>query len=275
MGVHLWGNPCQVFELQQLADTHDLKLLFDASHAFGCSYRGQSIGRFGDGEAISFHATKVMHSIEGGAILTNSDHVAERCRLMRNFGITGLTKISSPGINAKMSELSALAGLTSLETVHNVIDGNRNRLEQYRSVINQVSGLELIISQSDELRNAQYVVVRIDESKLGLHRDMLLQILRAEGVFVRSYFAPGCHNAEPYRNDHTTLRTPLPVTNQLLDEIVQLPTGPNVTQEDVVKIGWLLQSIYHHREELRQAFQTSAGLWKHDPDTLPEISSAA
>lgn len=274
MGVHLWGNPCQVADLQELADRHRLKLLFDASHAYGCSHQGIPIGRFGDAEAISFHATKVMHSIEGGAILTDDDTIAERCRLMRNFGISGFTSISSAGINAKMSELAAAVGLTSLENVDEVIRGNRDRLEEYRAVIDSVPGLHLAIHRSDKQQNAQYVVVKVNEELLGLNRDSLMQVLRAEGVFVRSYFSPGCHNAEPYRNNSTSLRTPLPVTDQLLQEVMQLPTGPGVTGTDVTKIGLLLQSIYQHRSSLRDLI-SKINHSKANPNNAAEISSAA
>lgn len=261
VGVHLWGNPCHISELQELADYHRLKLLFDASHAFGCTHLGIPIGCFGDAEAISFHATKVMHSIEGGAILTNDDGIAERCRLMRNFGISGFTSISSAGINAKMSELAAAVGLTSLENLPTVVRNNGDRMAEYRIAIEKIPGLQLAIPETTEQQNSQYVVVRVDEERLGLHRDMLMQILQAEGVFVRSYFSPGCHNAEPYCSDAARPGPPLPVTDQLLQQVMQLPTGPDVSHQDIAKIGLLLESIYHHRNSLRDMIAKNA----HNP----------
>ncbi|MCP4510155.1 MAG: dTDP-4-dehydro-6-deoxyglucose aminotransferase, partial [Fuerstiella sp.] len=144
-GVHLWGNPCDVEGLQRIAKRHNLKLLFDASHAFGCVHDSVPVGGLGDGETFSFHATKTVHSIEGGAVVTNSDDIAERCRLMHNFGITGMTRIESPGINAKMSELSAAVGLTSLKSFDAIMSHNQLRMNDYRSVLQDVPGIDLVI----------------------------------------------------------------------------------------------------------------------------------
>lgn len=246
LAVHLWGNPCHVKQLQQVADRNGLKLLFDASHAFGCDCQNRPIGNFGLAEAISFHATKVMHAAEGGVIVTNDDTVAERCRLMRNFGITDLTSIDSAGTNAKMNELCAAAGLTSLESIDDVIQHNQQNMQSYRKAISGVRGLRLAVPPSSERRNSQYVVVEVNQQEFGLNRDGLLQVLRAEGVFARSYFQPGCHNAAPYAGQAGHQPVPMPVTERLLQNVLQLPTGPAVTKNDIRRIGQLLATVHQH-----------------------------
>ncbi len=246
LAVHLWGNPCHVKQLQQIADRNGLKLLFDASHAFGCEYQNRPIGNFGLAEAISFHATKVMHAAEGGVIVTNDDTVAERSRLMRNFGITDFTSIDSTGTNAKMNELCAATGLTSLEAIDHVIQHNQRNMQAYRQAISSVRGLRLAVPPSSERRNHQYVVVEMNQQEFGLSRDGLLELLRAEGVFARSYFQPGCHNAVPYAGQAVHQPVPMPVTERLLHNLLQLPTGPAVTSSDIERIGQLLATAQQH-----------------------------
>ena len=273
LGVHLWGNPCDVEGLQRIADRHNLKLLFDASHAFGCVRKGVPIGGLCDAETFSFHATKAVHAIEGGAVVTNSDDIAERCRLMRNFGITGMTQIESPGINAKMSELSAAVGLTSLESFDRVMAQNQLRLNDYRTVIKDVPGIDVAIPESIDRRNGQYVVVTVNAARFGMSRDQLLEILRAEGVFARSYFSPGCHNAVPYAGQsiHTPVR--LSVTEQLLAEVLQLPTGSAVAEDDVVAIGRLLLAAHRFSSRLSGLLNTNEQ-HRHQLDPLQDVSSS-
>ncbi|WP_255427245.1 DegT/DnrJ/EryC1/StrS aminotransferase family protein [Sphaerospermopsis sp. LEGE 00249] len=122
MGVHVWGQPCHVEMLAEIADKHGLKLMFDASHAFGCSHGGKMIGNFGSAEVFSFHATKFMNTFEGGAIVTNDDELNQKLRLMKNFGFAGMDKVIYLGTNGKMSEVSAAMGLTSLESMEDFIE---------------------------------------------------------------------------------------------------------------------------------------------------------
>ncbi len=272
MGVHLWGNPCAADELKQLADQHRLKLLFDASHAFGCSYGLRPIGSLGDAEAFSFHATKVMHCVEGGAVVTNDDRIAERSRLMRNFGITGLTQIESLGINAKMSELSAAAGLTSLETVPQLIEHNIRNLQLYHTRLEHIDGLSVCVPSDAHSSNGQYVVVKVQEERFGLSRDELVQVLRAEGVFARAYFSPGCHNAPPYAGN--SLHTPvnLQTTDTLLSSVMQLPTGGTVNEPEIRNIASLLTATKLHARFLRERLK-NPNVNRHHLDNSAKIST--
>lgn len=259
--VHLWGHVCDPAELTQVATRHGLRLLFDASHAFGCRRAGTPAGGLGDAEVFSFHATKFVHSVEGGAIVTNSDALAERCRRLRGFGITGLQEVSDIGTNGKMHELSAATGLRSIAAMPELLRRNHENRAVYAEWISAVPGLKLLPRPSAVDTNAQYVVAVVDEDQFGLSRDQLVAILRSEGVFVRSYFTPGCHRAVPYADapPDRHMRVPLPVTEQLLRSVMQFPTGRSVAPADIERIGALLQSICASSGEIRRRLATGFG----------------
>ena len=161
MGVHLWGRGCDVEALAEIAHRHNLKLLFDAAHAFGCSYKGQMIGNFGNAEVFSFNATKFCNSFEGGAIVTNDSELAKKIRLMKNFGFSKYDYVDSIGINGKMSEVSAAMGLTSLESIEDFISINRKNYNQYQHELSNIPGVNLITYDENERCNYQYIVVEI------------------------------------------------------------------------------------------------------------------
>lgn len=267
--VHLWGHVCDVGRLAEIASEHRLKILFDSSHAFGCRLRGVQVGGFGDAEVFSFHATKFINCCEGGAVVTNNDELAERCRRLRGFGITNLTEISDIGINGKMQELSAAAGLVSLNSLSEILAVNqRNRLH-YQVHLAEIPGLTVVSVPPDCQSNQQYLVTLVDESLFGLGRDCLIELLRAEGIFARSYFVPGCHRAVPYAQTPTAahLRTSLPVTERLLQTVMQLPTGLAVAADDIQIIGRLLRFIAQNGAEIsRQVRIRSGNLIGHPAD---------
>ncbi|HEU4401699.1 MAG TPA: aminotransferase class I/II-fold pyridoxal phosphate-dependent enzyme, partial [Candidatus Polarisedimenticolia bacterium] len=200
LAVHLWGRACDVEALAAIARRHRLRLLFDAAHAFGCGHRGRMIGGFGDAEVFSFHATKVVNCFEGGAITTDDGDLAASLRLLRNFGFAGLDDVVACGINAKMSEISAAMGLTSLESLDEFIAVNRRNERLYREALAGIDGLRILPGDDREPRNHQYVVLEVDEERAGIGRDQILRVLNAENVLARRYFHPGCHRAEPYRS---------------------------------------------------------------------------
>lgn len=278
LGVHLWGNPCDVDQLRQVASQHGLSLLFDASHAFGCKARGLRIGSLGDAEAFSFHATKVLQAIEGGAITTNDDQLADRCRRLRNFGITGFTEISDLGTNGKMSEIAAAAGLTSFERFRDLISSNKRNYGQYHSGMATIPGLDLLHLTADRNGNAQYVVARVNQQKLGLSRNSLLSILRAEGIFARTYFEPGCHNAAPYVNCERRHGVDLHVTDQILSEVIQFPTGSGVACDDITAVTDVIAFTQRNSAEvnsLRMARIQNLVAHPHDPVALTVVPDAA
>ena len=259
MGVHVWGGVCDVAALDEIAKRHGIKLIFDACHAFGCSYNGQMVGNFGDAEVFSFHATKFVNSFEGGAIVTNDDALAGKIRPMKNFGITGSGRVDFVGINGKMHEVSAAMGLTSLESMGVFVAANHRNHEVYRDALAGVPGLRLIGSRHNERQNRQYVVIEIEDPEETISRDLLHRVLKAEGVETRRYFYPACHNAEPYRSNDPTAGLALPVTERLMRKVLSLPTGVSVSEDDLRKVCGLIAFSMAHGLEITARLEAGPG----------------
>ena len=252
VGVHVWGKPCDVDALDTIARRHHLKLIFDAAHAFGCTYHGRTIGQFGDAEVFSFHATKFLNSFEGGAIVTNDDALAAQARLMRNFGFAGYDDVVSVGTNGKMSEVCAAMGLTSLESMDEFIEVNEENYQHYRRELDGVRGIRLSPYDERERNNYHYVVVEVDESATGISRDLLQRILWAENVRARRYFYPGCHHVEPYRSDPRYAGVCLPNTDRLAARVLSLPTGTTVTKTMITKICEIMRLVTEHSADVNE-----------------------
>jgi dTDP-4-amino-4,6-dideoxygalactose transaminase len=256
IGVHVWGRPCDIGALADLARRYNLKLVFDAAHAFACSHKGGMIGGFGNAEIFSFHATKFLNTFEGGAIVTNSDELAAKIRLMRNFGFAGLDTVTSLGTNGKMSEASAAMGLTSLESLDSFIEANRCNYHLYRQQLTKVPGISLSQYKEDEKCNYQYVVLEIDEAVAGINRDMLDDILWAENVLTRRYFYPGCHRMEPYSTAEPQAHLRLPQTERLVKTVLCLPTGAAISSAEITAICALIEFIVKHAEAVKRRLST-------------------
>ena len=235
IGVHLYGRPCQVEALQKVADQYGLKLLFDAAHALGCSHQGKMIGNFGKCEVFSFHGTKFFNSFEGGAVTTNDDHLADKIRLMRNFGFAGQDDVQSIGTNGKMSEVNAAMGLVNLDSLDQILHINRQNYELYRQKFAEIDGLTLLKFDHEEKCNWQYIVVEV-EDKYPLQRNELLAKLREKNVLARRYFWPGCHKMEPYKTLQPNASNLLPVTEDISERIIVFPTGGTVNEEVIQRI---------------------------------------
>ena len=259
IGVHLWGQPCNVEALRVIANRCGLKLLFDAAHAFGCSHQGQMIGNFGDAEVFSFHATKFFNTFEGGAVATNNDDLATKIRLMHNFGFAGLDEVIYIGTNGKMSEASACMGLTGLESLDEFVDVNYRNYRQYHRELGGISGLQMLAYDENEQGNYQYVVLEIDERLTGVSRDRLVQVLHAENVRARRYFYPGCHRMEPYRSLYPQAGSLLPATERLIHRVMTLPTGTSVGEEEVHRIGPILRFAIENGQEISQRLSDRDG----------------
>ncbi len=251
IGVHLWGRPCEVEALQQIADTRNLKLLFDAAHAFGCSHAGTMIGNFGDAEVFSFHATKFFNTFEGGAIATNNDELAARIRLMQNFGFAGYDDVIYVGTNGKMSEVSAAMGLTNLNSIDDFVSANRRNYHKYQQELASIPGISLIRYDESEKCNFQYMAVEVDERITRIQRDDFLKVLHAENVLARRYFWPGCHRMEPYRSYFPNSYLLLPQTEIIAERILVLPTGSTVSEADIEIICNILREAIARADELR------------------------
>jgi dTDP-4-amino-4,6-dideoxygalactose transaminase len=241
MGVHLWGRGCDVKAVSEIARRYNLKLLFDAAHAFGCSYKGQMIGNFGNAEVFSFNATKFCNSFEGGAIVTNDSELAKKIRRMKNFGFSDCDRVDELGINGKMNEVSAAMGLTSLESIDDFININLKNYKQYQQELSNISGVKLITYDEAERCNYQYVIVEIDESIIGISRDLIYKILRDENILARRYFYPGCHQMEPYRSRIADMGLMLTNTRHLAARVLALPTGTAIGTKEISHICQILR----------------------------------
>ncbi len=242
IGVHLWGRGAPVEELQDIADENDLKLMFDAAHAFGCSRLGKMIGGFGACEVLSFHATKFFNTFEGGAVVTNDDNLAKAMRLMRNFGFSGFDNVIYPGTNGKMIEVAAAMGLVNLDAIDDVMEVNRKNYLAYREGLSGLPGIKLLNYDNTEKNNYQYVVMEVGEA-CPINRDEIIRVLQAENILARKYFWPGCHNMKPYRDLFPHAGLMLANTRKVAAGVVVLPTGTAVQHEDIRKIVTIIRLI--------------------------------
>lgn len=250
IGVHLWGRACNVEGLAEVAQRHNIKLLFDAAHAFGASHNNQMIGNFGEAEVFSFHATKFFNTFEGGAIVTNDDELASKMRLMKNFGFAGYDEVIYIGVNGKMSEVSAAMGLTSLESLDDFIEVNRRNYHQYKKELARIKGISLIDYDETEKCNYQYIVLEVDEGLTGISRDDLIKVLWAENVIARRYFYPGCHRMEPYRSYYPHAGLLLPVTESLVERLLILPTGTALSDTEISQLCTLIRLVIENSNDV-------------------------
>lgn len=258
LGTHVWGRPCQVEALAEIAERRGLKLLFDAAHAFGCSHRGRMIGGFGMAEVFSFHATKFLNSFEGGAITTNDDKLAKKIRLMTNFGFSNYDKVVHLGTNGKMTEVCAAMGLTNLEGMSALIATNASNYKCYRSELEGVPGVSVIDYPAIENCNYQYIVIEIDPGVAQLNRDELVAVLHAENVLARKYFWPGCHKMEPYRSFHPHAGLLLPETERIAAKIMVVPNGQATTCEAITTICDIIKRALNAAPQVRAKLAAQA-----------------
>lgn len=242
IGVHLWGRAAPVEELQTITEEHGVCLMFDASHGFGCTLGGKMLGSFGKCEVFSFHATKFFNTFEGGAVVTNDDALAEKMRLMRNFGFAGYDNVIYPGTNGKMTEIAAAMGLTNLESLEDFVAINRKNYHRYRDAVANLHGLRLLEYDEAERNNYQYIVLDV-AADFPVSRDRIVDVLHAENVLARKYFWPGCHNMEPYRSYYPHAGLVLPITKQVASGVVVLPTGIAISEERIDGITSVLRAL--------------------------------
>lgn len=250
LGVHLWGRSGEVEGLERLARERELPLLFDAAHTLGCERDGKPLAACGDAAVLSFHATKIANSFEGGAIVTADREMAERAATMRNFGFVDEDEIVGLGTNAKLSEAGAAMGLASLDGLDGFLAASRANYAAYAEALADVPGVTLLAFDPPESFNCHYVVIDVDPAAAGLGRDELRAVLVAENVLARRYFYPGCHRVPPYDR----LPQPaLPVTERVLDRCLSLPTGTAVAPEDAAAIGRLIRLALSRPDDVRAA----------------------
>jgi dTDP-4-amino-4,6-dideoxygalactose transaminase len=242
LGVHLWGRPAPITTLQAVAEEHGLALMFDASHGFGCSYGGKLLGGFGRCEVFSFHATKFFNTFEGGAVVTNDDELAEKMRLMRNFGFMGFDKVIYPGTNGKMTEIAAAMGLVNLDEIDGFVAANRRNYRVYRQELASIPHVTMLTYDEGERNNYQYIVLDIGAGS-PVTRDKIIEALHAENILARRYFWPGCHNMEPYKSYYPHAGLVLPNTSRVSAGVVVLPTGAAIGIDEIRAITSVIRAL--------------------------------
>nr|WP_240151753.1 DegT/DnrJ/EryC1/StrS family aminotransferase [Oleiagrimonas citrea] len=244
IGVHLWGRAAPIDALQALANRHGLKLMFDAAHAFGSTYKQRSIGQFGACEVLSFHATKAFNSMEGGAVVTNNDELAQAMQLMRNFGFIGYDDVAYPGTNGKMIEACAAVGLVNLKSLDDTFDHNRSNHAAYVRELAGIEGITVLPYDPAEHNSHHYVVIMVNGHS-NASRDQILSALHAENVLARKYFWPGVHMMQPYRDLQPNAGHHLPQTLAVAEQVIVLPTGTAVNECDIKTVADIVRMAGH------------------------------
>lgn len=242
MPIHVYGNPCNVERFQQIADTYGLKLIYDAAHAFGVRINGNSVLNYGDLSILSFHATKVFNTIEGGAIICPDEKTKKRIDYLKNFGFADETTVIAPGINAKMNEIQASYGLLQLKYVDSNISKRQSIATTYREQLDGISGIGFL-EDMDNVRHAySYFPILIDKEKYGKTRDELYEELKLYNIFSRRYFYPLISQFPTYRGLTSSDPSNLAVATKVAEQVICLPIFPNLEQEQQNKIIELIKN---------------------------------
>ncbi len=229
--VHVYGNPCKVERIQEIADIYGLKVIYDAAHAFGVQYRGKSICDFGDLSVLSFHATKVFNTMEGGAIICHDAASKKRIDYLKNFGFAGETKVMAPGINSKMNEMQAALGLLQLKHYDDNEQKRKAVAEMYRQGLSQVKGIAIMPEPINTITNHSYFTIFVNERDYGLSRDHLYEKLKQNGIFGRRYFYPLISQFPMYKSLDSATPNNLIVASRMSNEIICLPIYPDLEPE--------------------------------------------
>ena len=230
--VHVFGNGCNIEQIDQIAKDHDLRVIYDAAHAFGVEKNNESILNFGDLSILSFHATKTFNTIEGGAIICHDKKTKERIDFLKNFGFADEVTVVAPGINAKMNELQAAYGILQLDTFAEQIEKRKFIAERYRELLSDINGITFINDIENIKHNYAYFPIYI-EKKYPLKRDELYQKLKDNNIFARRYFYPLISNMPTYKSLPSSRRGNLPQANLLADKVICLPIYPDLSIKNV------------------------------------------
>lgn len=241
MPVHVYGNVCQVEEIQRIADRYGLKVIYDAAHAFGVKYKGRGVGSFGDVSCFSFHATKVFNTIEGGAACFHDQEYGLKLYRLKNFGIRGPETVDGVGANAKMNEFCAAMGLCNLRHIDEEIAKRKCVTERYVRNLEEVDGIQLNAEQEGVEKNYAYFPIVIDEKELGATRNEVFDALASQGIGARKYFYPLTNTFECYRGQFDPEKTP--VALHVSKRVLTLPLYADLALEDVDRICEVIRGM--------------------------------
>ena len=236
LAVHVFGTPCDVVRIQEVANRHGLKVIYDAAHAFGVQLDNIGIGNFGDITMFSFHATKMFHTAEGGALCFRDKGLKTKVDLLKNFGIKDEEEVVMPGINGKMNEFQAALGLVVLNYVSGEMQKRKHLVEVYRTCLKNVEGITYVEDSENVAGNYQYFIIKIDEKKFGVSRDFVYEQFKEYNVFTRKYFYPLCSEYEHYRHLPSAAPANLPSAHEVAQQVLSLPLYGELSSDAVVKI---------------------------------------
>jgi dTDP-4-amino-4,6-dideoxygalactose transaminase len=241
MPVHVFGNPCDTEKIQRIADRHGLKVIYDAAHAFGVRSSGKPISSFGDITMFSFHATKVYHTIEGGALVFNDPCIKARADRMKNFGLMPDGGITEPGTNAKLNEVQAAVGLLLLDKIEEEIQKRKEVTADYTAMLSDVPGIRILKPRGGIVYNYPYFVITVDENAFGISRDALYDRLKRHNILARRYFYPLSSNLECYRDLPSSGKSRLPAANKAADSVLALPLYGDLSHEETAYICMVIR----------------------------------
>ena len=247
MPVHVYGTPCDIERIDEIAKKHNLRVIYDAAHAFGVSKDGQSILKAGDISTLSFHATKTYNTVEGGALVCNSAEMKYHVDDLKNFGFRGETNVVGPGINSKMDEIRAAYGLLNLKHVDAAIAARKEVAKMYVEALKDVKGISLYQPIANSLLpmadnevpcrlNYSYFPIFVDEEQYGISRDALYEKMKANNVLGRRYFYPLITDFDPYKDIPSANPANLPVANKIANQVICLPMHHALSKEDVKRV---------------------------------------
>lgn len=236
MPVHVYGKPCNMKAIQDIADKYGLKVIYDAAHAFGVEVNGESVLNAGDMSTLSFHATKVYNTIEGGAMVMHDEKTKKRIDYLKNFGFAGETEVVAPGINSKMDEVRSAYGFLNLKQVDAAIEARHQVAIKYRDALRGVEGIEFWDDMPGVKHNYSYFPIFIDSKKYGMTRDELYFKMKGKSVLGRRYFYPLISNFSTYRSLPSSAPDNLPVATKMANEVICLPMHHALSDDDIQRI---------------------------------------
>jgi dTDP-4-amino-4,6-dideoxygalactose transaminase len=250
MPVHVYGNPSNLPEFQRIADTYGLKLIYDAAHAFGVKIDGNSVLNFGDLSILSFHATKVFNTIEGGAIICHDEKTKQRIDYLKNFGFAGETTVIAPGINAKMNEVQAAYGVLQLKYVDENIGKRKAIANLYRSGLANIPGIRYLNDIEGINLSYSYFPILVDSNLYGRTRDELYDELKINNIHGRRYFYPLISQFPSYRGLTSSNPANLPIAEKITKQVICLPIYPELPHENVESVVQCITGFFKYKEQI-------------------------
>ena len=236
MPVHCYGHPVKMKHIQEIADRYGLKVIYDAAHAFGVEMDGESVLNAGDMSTLSFHATKVYNTLEGGALIVHDEESKKHIDHLKNFGFAGETEVVAPGINSKMDEVRAAYGLLNLKQVDGAIEARRRVAQRYREALRDIPGIRFFEDMPGVRHNYSYFPIFVDAKEYGMTRDALYFKLQEQGIFGRRYFYPLISTFNTYRSLPSAVPANLPVATKVANEVICLPMNHALSEDDIERV---------------------------------------